>query len=220
VTKWLARLRPDPLKRLHLDLGASGRELTAGARSSVPEATKVERARVDAVVRAVADDAAEDLTPPWEVAVRRASVSRLEDLNDSLDRAVGGTDLGVGRTPVWWKLVRVVQWVLFLAALAGGIWLGGLAVMGYLQLPEPSTPEYLGLPVPTLMLLGGVVVGILVALLSRLFAKLGAGRRARSADRRLREAIAEVTDELVIGPIEAEIEAYRTTREGLAAALR
>ena len=220
VTKWVARLRPDPLKRLHLDLGPRGKELVGGARSSVPEATQVERARVDTVVRAVADDAAADLTPAWATAIRHASVSRLDDLNDALDRAVGSTDLGVARTPVWWKLVRMLQWLLFFVAVAGGLWLAGLAVMGYLQLPEPSTPDYLGLPVPTLMLLGGVVAGVLVAVLSRLFSAMGARRRARSADRRLRAAIAEVTEELVIEPIETEIEAYRRARDGLAAALR
>ena len=56
--------------------------------------------------------------------------------------------------------------------------------------------------------------------LSRLFSAMGARRRARSADRRLRAAIAEVTEELVIEPIETEIEAYRRARDGLAAALR
>jgi hypothetical protein len=70
------------------------------------------------------------------------------------------------------------------------------------------------------MLLGGVVAGVLVSLLSRLFSALGARRRARSADRRLRAAIAEVTEELVIDPIEAELAAYRRARDGLADALR
>ena len=220
ITKWASRLRPDPLKRLHLDLGPGGKELTAGARASIPEATQVERARVDTVVRAVADDAAEGLAQPWATAVRHASVSRLDDLNDALDRAVGSTDLGVARTPLWWKLVRVLQWLLFFAAVAGGLWLAGLAVMGYLQLPEPTTPKVAGVPVPTSMLLVGVVAGVLVALLSRLFTSLGATRRARSADRRLRAAIGEVTEELVIAPIESELDAYRRTRDGLAAALR
>jgi GTPase Era involved in 16S rRNA processing len=220
VTKWVARLRPDPLKRLHLDLGPRGKELTGEARSSVPEASQIQRARVDTAVRAVADDAAADLTHPWASAVRHASVSRLDDLNDALDRAVAGTDLGVGRTPAWWKVVRVLQWVLFFVAVAGGLWLAGLAVMGYLQLPEPTTPDYRGLPVPTLMLLGGVLAGVLVALLSRLLVSVGARRKARSADRRLRAAIGEVTDELVIEPIEAEVDAYRRARDGLAAALR
>jgi GTPase Era involved in 16S rRNA processing len=220
VTKWVARLRPDPLKRLHLDLGPRGKELTGEARSSVPEASQIQRARVDTAVRAVADDAAADLTHPWASAVRHASVSRLDDLNDALDRAVAGTDLGVGRTPAWWKVVRVLQWVLFFVAVAGGLWLAGLAVMGYLQLPEPTTPDYRGLPVPTLMLLGGVLAGVLVALFSRLLVSVGARRKARSADRRLRGAIGEVTDELVIEPIEAELDAYRRARDGLATALR
>ncbi len=220
VTKWLARLRPDPLKRLHLDLGPRGKELTGGARASVPEPSKVQRARVDTAVRAVADDASADLTPPWAAAVRRASVSRFDDLGDGLDKAVGGTDLGVARTPIWWQVVRVLQWVLFLTAVAGGLWLLGIGVFGYLQLPEPPTPDYRGLPVPTLMLLGGILLGVLLALLSRLFTHLAARRKARSADRRLRAAIAEVTEELVIEPIEAEIDAYRSTRDGLATALR
>jgi GTP-binding protein EngB required for normal cell division len=220
VTSWLSRFKPDPLRRLHLNLGTSGKDLTASARASVPEATPVQRARVDTAVRAVAEDVGAELSPPWADAVRRASVSRLPDLNDALDKAVASTDLGVSRTPAWWGLVRVLQWVLILTALAGGLWLVGLAAMGYLQLPEPSTPKYRGFPVPTLLLLGGVLAGILLGLLCRLVVGLSARRKARSADRRLRSAIREVTERLVITPVEAEIEAYRTTRSGLAAALR
>ncbi|MDQ3616948.1 MAG: 50S ribosome-binding GTPase [Actinomycetota bacterium] len=218
LTSWLSKLKPDPLKRLHLDLGASGKELTAGARASVPQASQVQRARVDTAVRAVADDVSADLSRPWAAAVRRASVSRLPDLSDALDKAVSGTDLGVSRTPLWWRTVRLLQWLLFLTAVAGGLWLGVLAVMGYLQLPALETPDYRGLPVPTIMLGGGVVVGILLALLSRLLAGIGARSRARSADRRLRAAIGEVTDRLVIEPVEAEVAAYRVTRDALAIA--
>ncbi len=220
VTAWLSRLKPDPLKRLHLDLGPRGKELTAGSRASVPEASRVQRARVDTAVRAVADDVSAELARPWATAVRRASVSRLPDLNDALDKAVSSTDLGVSRRPLWWKLVRVLQWTLILSALAGGLWLGALAVMGYLQLPTPQTPDFRGFPVPTLMLVGGVLVGVLLALVSRVLAGLGARARARSADRRLRSAIAEVTERLVVEPVEAELDAYRSTRDGLAAALK
>jgi GTP-binding protein EngB required for normal cell division len=220
VTAWLTKLKPDPLRRLHLDLGGHGKELTGTARASVPEATLVQRARVDAAVRGLSGDVGEQLSPPWADAVRRASVSRLPDLNDALDKAVTSTDLGVSRTPAWWRVVRVLQWVLVLTALAGGLWLAGLAVMGYLQMPAPDTPRYRGFPLPTLMLLGGVLAGILLALLCRLVVRLSARRKARSADRRLRSAIGEVTERLVIEPVEAEIEAYRATRAGLTAALR
>ena len=220
VTSWLSKLKPDPLRRLHLDLGAEHTQLTAGARASLPQVSQVQRARVDTAVRELADDASTELTRPWVAAVRQASVSRLPDLNDALDKAVSGTDLGVGRTPIWWRLVRVLQWVLILTALVGGLWLAGLAVFGYLQMPAPETPDYQGFPLPTLMLLGGVAAGILLGLVCRVLTGLSARAKARSADRRLRAAIAEVTERLVIEPIEAEMAAYRSVRDGLAAALK
>ncbi len=220
LTAWLSRLKPDPLRRLHLDLGARGKELTASARASVPEATQVQRARVDTAVRSLSDDVGAQLSPPWAAAVRRASTSRLGDLNDGLDRAVTATDLGVSRTPVWWKVVRLLQRLLVVLAVAGGLWLAALAVMGYLQMPSPDTVAYRGVPLPTLMLLGGVGAGVLLALLAKLVVRLSARAKARSADRRLRGAIEEVAERLVLEPVEAEVEAYRATRAGLEAALR
>ncbi len=52
VTKVFSVFRPDPLKKLNLDLGAAGKHLSGRAATSVPEPTQVERARVDAEVRA------------------------------------------------------------------------------------------------------------------------------------------------------------------------
>ncbi len=219
VTAWLGRLKPDPLRRLHLDLGSSSKELTGRSRASIPEASPVQRARVDTAVRGVADGVARHLAPSWGSAVRRASVSRFDDLNDALDRAVTGTDLGVARTPVWWRLVQVLQWVIMLAALVGGLWLGVLAVMGYLQLPVPDASTYGGVPLPTVLLLGGLVAGIVLGLLCKVLVGLSARAKGRSVDRRLRAGISEVTDELVIAPIEAELAAYRSVRDGLATAL-
>ncbi|WP_310964257.1 GTPase [Nocardioides terrisoli] len=219
VTAWLSRLRPDPLKRLHLDLSASQRDLVAATRSSLPSADSIQRARVDSALRDLADSVSRPLSVPWSQAVRRASVSRSGDLNDRLDRAVTSTELGVGGLPAWCRVVRLAQWVLLLAALCGGGWLLALAVMGYLKVPQPDTPRYAGLPLPTLLLVGGVVLGVLLALLGRVLVGLGARARARKAERRLRTAVAEVTEELVAAPIEAELDAYRRTREGLDRAL-
>lgn len=219
VTSWLSRLKPDPLKRLHLNLGTSGRHLTGTARTSVPEPTQVQRARVDTEIRALADEVSSGLGKPWVGAVRRASSSRLDDLHDRLDRALGATDLGAARLPWWAGAVRVLQWSLILAALAGAVWLGSLAVMGYLLVPAPATPDIGGIPWPTLMLLGGVGLGILLALGSRVLVGLTARARSRSADRRLRAAIREVAQELVIAPVEAELTAHRDVRAGLDRAL-
>jgi len=220
VTAWLARLRPDPLKRLHLDLGREGRALTRTSRTSVPAATKVQRARVDAAVRAVADDVGSLLTRPWQDAVRRASVSHLDDISDRLDQTLAGTDLGVARLPWWAGLVRVLQWTLILAALGGAAWLGSLAVMGYLRVPQPSPPSVLGIPVPTLMLIGGVGLGILLALFCRVLVSFTARARARSVDRRLRTGIRGVVTHMVMKPIDDELDAYNKVRHGLNDALR
>jgi GTPase Era involved in 16S rRNA processing len=220
VTAWLSRLKPDPLKRLHLDLGAAGKQLTGRSRTSMPEPTQVQRARVDSEVRALADDVSGGLSRPWADAVRRASVSRLPDLGDRLDGALARTELGADRMPVWAGAVRLLQWVLILAAAAGAVWLGALAVMGYLQMPEPSTPRVIGLPLPTLLLLGGMVLGVVLAVLCRFLVGLTARRRARVADQRLREAVRVVSQELVIAPVEAELQAYTTVRNGLAKALK
>jgi GTPase Era involved in 16S rRNA processing len=220
LVAWVSKLRPDPLKRMHLDLGSEGKQLTGRARTSVPQPTQVQRARVDTEVRALAEEAADGLAHPWEVSIRHASVSRLDDLNDRLDAALGSTDLGVAKVPVWARLVRVLQWLLILTALAGGVWLALLALQSYLQLPDLQTPQLGELPVPTLLLVGGVAVGVLLALVCRFLVAATARRRARRADARLRSAINEVSHELVIEPIQAELAAYRIAREGLDVALK
>lgn len=220
VTAWFSRLRPDPLKRLHLDLGASGKELTGTARTSVPQATGVQRARIDSEVRALADQVGEGMAPSWASAVRAASVSRLPDLNDRLDRAVAATDLGAARIPVWAGLVRVLQYVLILSAIVGAGWLALLALGSYARLPEPPTPEVGAFPVPTLLLIGGILLGLLLALVCRWLVSMTARSRARTADKRLRDAISEVSAEVVVEPIQAELASYAAVRDGLAAALK
>ena len=112
--------------------------------------------------------------------------------------------------------MRVLQWLLILSALGGAVWLAALAVMAYLQLPEPTTPDVRGIPVPTLMLVGGVLLGVLLAL-----AVPGPGvpdrpsAARRAVDRRLRTAISTVSQELVVAPIEVELAAYARARAGL-----
>ena len=215
LTKWVSRLRPDPLRRLHLDRGSSGKDLVAAARSSMPVTDQVQQARVETTVRDLCDEVSVGLAQPWARSVRRASTSRFADLGDRLDQVVTTTDLGVSGTPLWCRAVRALQWVLFLVALTGGLWLAALAGSAYLQLATPGTPDYRGFPVPTMMLVLGVVAGIGLALLSRVFISVGSKSRAKRADKRLRAGVATVAEELVISPVAAELSAHRQTWEGL-----
>ncbi len=214
LVSWVGRLRPDPLKKLQLDLGGSAKALR-GAESAVPGTTSVQRARVDSEVRALADDTTQGLGRPWADAVRRASVQRLPEIGDRLDDALRGVDLQASRIPVWAGVVRVLQWVLVVAALLGAAWTVATALSGTLD----DTPVYAGVALPLILLLGGVGLGVLLALVCRGLVAGTARRRASVADTRLREAVGAVAHELVVSPVEAELEAYTRARGGLSKAL-
>ena len=208
---WLRRLRPDPLRRL--GLGDAARE---DVRTSLPRPTPVQRAQLDSALRSLAGDAAAGLPEPWPSLARRAALAHEAELGDRLDRAIAGAELRL-RPPRWWTPVRWAQRLLALLALAGALWLVLLAGLGYLQLGDAlPTPELAGVAVPTLLLAGGLAGGLLLALLARLVNRLGARRRAARARRALDARILAVAEELVIAPLEAELEA----RDALAKALR
>ncbi|MDH2415039.1 YfjP family GTPase [Nocardioides sp. CER19] len=217
LVSWVSRFKADPLKRLHLDLGSAGKELTGRARTSMPTATAVQRARVDSEVRALADDASTGLGQSWQESIRQASVSRVDDLNDRLDAALGDTDLGVARLPVWAGLVRVLQWLLILAAVGGGVWT--LAALASGTLDDSSTPHVGGISLPIIVCLGGVLLGVVLALVCRILVAGTARTRAARADHRLRSAVSGVAQELVVAPVEQELAAYSTVRAGLDRAL-
>ncbi|MEO3809435.1 GTPase [Sphaerisporangium sp. B11E5] len=208
VTRWLRRLRPDPLRRLRLG-GPPGERTPL---TSIPRADTVQRSRMDLAVRDAGAAASAALAEPWATAVRHSARSRSDELADRLDRAVATTTAGAGRRPRWWRAVGVLQWLLFAAMLAGALWLAGLFFLDYLRLPELPTPTVGRLPLPTAVLAGSALAGLLVALLSRLAAALGARRRARKTRRALTRAIETVARELVLTPTQAELtRAHRFT---------
>ncbi|WP_213454786.1 GTPase [Rhizomonospora bruguierae] len=218
LLRWLGRLRPDPLRRLHLQEGGeAGAPLPV---TSVPDPDEAQRAAVGLAVRGVAAQAARDLPVPWPAAVTAAARSRLDDVPDALDRAVAGTDLGVHRTPVWWRVAGVIQWLATLAAVVGLGWLVAGYVVRALGLPALQNPKVGLTPVPTLLLLGGLLLGVLAALLVRPLVSWGARRAARRAEARLRAAVTEVARECVVAPVREVLHAYADARELLTAAGR
>lgn len=216
LVSWVSALKPDPLKRLQLDLGAEGKVLAGQGRSSAPEATSVQRARVDSEVRALADETGSGLGTPWQESIRSASVSRIGELNDRIDAALGRVDLGASKLPVWAGLVRVVQWLLVIAAVGGAVWTIAAAVSGSLG----DTTKVAGVALPVAILIAAVVLGIVLALVCRILVSRTAKTRAATADERLRSAVAEVSDALVVEPVQAELSAYARFRDGVTKALK
>jgi GTP-binding protein EngB required for normal cell division len=214
-TRWVRRLRSDPLRRLHLKAEDKRDVRSALVRSSVPEPTPVQRAKVDTALRRVCDAVAADLPAPWQRSVRAAAVGHSGDVRDRLDQAVVGTELGVDRVPVWWRAGATVQWALAAAAVVGGVWLLALGVGSYLRLPDPPTPDVAGVAVPTILLIGGLLLGLLLAAAGRLLVRGGAVMRRKRAESRLREAIERVADELMLRPLEAELDRHAQARQAL-----
>ncbi len=209
-TRWLARLRPSRARRLHLPEAPN--ELV---RTALPGPSPVQRARVDIAVATLCDHVTADLPAPWPTLVRGVATASREELPDQLDRAVAGVDLGLGRRPRWWTPAGAVQVLLAAAALVGAGWLVLLAVLAWLRLPAPPLPTVGELPVPTALLLGGVLLGLLLALLSGRVNAFGARRRAARVRRRLAARVREVADKAVLGPVAEEL----SVRARLTAAL-
>jgi hypothetical protein len=209
VVRWTRRLRPDPLERLHLaqDSARVGRAQDAGdgaavARTSLPPAGAVQRAGVTRAVRAAREAAGDGLSQAWRDELRRTVEVSEERLADRLDRAVAGTDLGSERTPLWQRGVGGLQWLLTLVALAGALWLLALVALGFFQLDEVvPLPRVEGIPLPTLLLVGGLLAGALLALVARPLVGLRARRRARRAEQRLYAAVDVVAQEEVLAPM-------------------
>jgi GTP-binding protein EngB required for normal cell division len=224
VLAWIAKFKPDPLRRLHLDRLGVGRrhkeiDPSGVGRTSLPATSGVQKARVDTAVRTLADEAAHGLTRGWADEIKQAARSSEDALPDRVDRAIAGTDLDLAQHRRWWQLVRVLQWLLVATVIVGLGWLGLAFLLAYLQLPPLPKVTWWGLPAPTVLAIGGILAGLLLAGLARIFVEVGARRRTAKAGQSLRAAIARVTGELVIDPVKAEQDRYEKVRLALERAL-
>ena len=171
--------------------------------------------RSDARTRA---GAAGELPPPWPGLARTAATRREDEVVDRLDQAVAGADLHVSR-PRWWRLAGLAQSGLALVTLAGLLWLVALAVLSWLRVDDVlPLPDVRDVPLPTLLLLGGALAGLLLAGLSGLVNRVSASRRGRAAGRSLRKRVDAVAAEYVLRPVEQELETHGRLCEELARA--
>jgi GTP-binding protein EngB required for normal cell division len=213
LVRWLRRLRPDPMRRLRLP--EEPQELS---RTSLPGPTPVATARVESAARALADDATAGLPDPWPGRVREVALAAVDDVDDALDRAVAGAELPL-RRPRWWRAADAAQRAAAAIALAGLAWLLVLVGLGFLRLDDVvPLPDVEGVPVPTALLLGGIALGLLLALVARIANRASARRRARSAERILRRRVADVAEARVLEPIGRELDVHEAFCRALRAA--
>jgi hypothetical protein len=225
LVSWINRLRPDPLKVLHMGrLDASSADSSGGNDGSAPrEGGRTDqgarKARVDTALRTLANDVSVGLPVGWARAVRQASLSHTDTLAAELDEAVVSTDLGVRRPAAWWRAVRVLQWVLIAGAGVGLLWLLLRPLLGFFEIPEPPIVRLRALPLPTVLVFGCLILGIVVGLLARLGVEWSAKRRALSAQSALERQIDVVAARCAVDPVNQELARYSAFVAAVARAL-
>lgn len=227
--RWTKGFAADPLRRLRLDQTGGRPPIPVDiqrsdvravlGRSSIPAPSVSTVSAVDVATRGFVRIAAEGLPVRWTQAVEDAVDRGDGALSDALDQAVVSTSLRA-RRPFWWLFVNVVQWTLGLVAVAGLVWLAVLWAVGLFGFPRPDTATVGIVPLPALLLVGGLVLGLALGGLARWWARVGARHRKNVVAKRLAAAVAIVGDERVVRPVAEVLGRHRETRGHLDEALR
>lgn len=207
LTSWVLRLRADPLTRLGLGPKRRG-ENPDLHRTSLPQLSSGARARVSLAVREYADAAATGLAESWRSGVRATADRGITSLPDRLDLAIARTALPASRS-WWWAIFTVLQWAVLIAGLVGVGWLLAAALLPVIGMPRLEIPTVEGWAVPTLLIAGAVLAGILLGLLGAALGALTAASRRRRARKLLLASVAEVVQETIVAPIAADLDRAR-----------
>jgi hypothetical protein len=165
-------------------------------------------ARASLAVRGYAEASAAGLSEEWLAPVRRAADDALAGLPDALDQAVARAPLPA-KGSWWWIPVAVLQWLSVALALAGVVWLLGLAWLPTIGIVPPAVPAVEGWPVTTLLVVGGVLLGIVLGLAFAGISALVAASRRRRARAAILAEVRDVARERVVASVAAEVDRAR-----------
>ena len=175
-------------------------------------ASTVARSEIDTALRNLAESTASDLGAPWPPALRETAARRGDDLASRLTATTQATAREATARPRWWTPIAWLQRAALAAAVAGALWLLVVAALGgFLQFDtEPlliETPRFEWMPVPSAMVLGGLLLGALLALIIRIPVAAAAKRRGMRVRGQMLDRIGEVVDETVIADLDRVLEA-------------
>jgi GTP-binding protein EngB required for normal cell division len=209
--RWVRRLKSDPLARIGLgsrsapDTGDSTTvESTISVRRTAIVADPVASGQLGESLRLLERETTANLPDAPRNSVSRTLKTAESELRNSLDRAAGSTNLHID-APRWWSVAGAVQTMATLSAVVGLAWLAVLFVLAWFRVPDPPMPRIGSWPLPTLLALGGLALGFLVAVAGRRFAAIGAQRRAKRARADLATEVGRVVQSVVVEPVNAEL---------------
>ena len=234
LTRWMSRLKADPLRRLHLGqqeetkstskaeksagmLGSDSENAPELVASSLPPLSAAQKAGMANAVRQYSKQMAARIDEPWKRSMKEAALSREAELPELLERDMVRIDYGLGRTRAPWVIFNALQWIALLSALVGVGWLTLISGMAYLQiqLPPAPTPEGSPVPLPTLLLLLGILLGIASAGVGRLLTTMGSRYYARKLRGRLQTGVEKAVQSCVVAPVQQEAKRLNAYRKAL-----
>lgn len=188
MTRWLRRFRKSPIN-----------ELPTLANS--PTMTS----QVHSVLRDYGDAMSTDLGGTWRQAVRGSATDEAEAIIGRLDRVGAQAFRSTHDRPRWWTVAAAAQWAAAVTAVAGLVWLLLLVLVdNFLRIDVSAiTPDYRGAPLPTWLLLGGLIGGLILTNLLRIPLAIGAKRRARAVRSEVEEQVATIAGETAIASVRA-----------------
>ncbi|GLW24081.1 hypothetical protein Mame01_41240 [Microbispora amethystogenes] len=215
--RWAARVRPDPIKSLRL--GAVKDDIRGLVGSSIT----AQPAEVDNAVTALSDGLTAGMPEQWRDGVRQAARSRSGELPGALSAELSEVAPPLDRVPGWWWLLKIWQYLLVIMFAAGLAWAGAILAYGVFGAGRPPA-EALGdvdlLPWVGLMMISVLGLGLFSALASRNFVVLGAGRERDRLERDMRRRVDLLAQDMVIQPVERELNRYNEFFGAMAATRR
>jgi hypothetical protein len=204
------------VRKLHL--GALRGEL----RSIAASAAKGQQSDIDNAITAFAEEVATPLPPPWSGTVKAAARSRAGQIQSALGVAVRESMPEQDRVVGWWRLIRLWQWVLVAAALAGLVWIGLIVAFGVFHAQRPAPSSLVGqvslIPWIGVMIAAMLLLGWLTASGCSNMVMLAAERERERAEQQMRSRVDAVARELVLMPAGVELVEYERFRTELAGA--
>ncbi|GAA2599666.1 ABC transporter [Actinomadura fulvescens] len=214
VSALITRLRSDPLRRMRLT------ELRDELRGAFTGPIGAQQGDVDTALQGVTDGVAAELPAPWARSVRAAARSQAAELPEALGDALKDALPSFNQVPRWWWLVKTWQYFLVLVSILGVAWIGLLIAYGLFEVGDAPTGlvgEAGLIPYVAILVVCTLGMGALTASACRNMVALQSAKHGERMEQHMRERIAVVAEEKVLGPVSAELDTYAQFRDNVEA---
>lgn len=200
LTSWVSRLRPDPLRRLRVE---GNKDFPV--RTSLPPMSAVNQAVLSTAVREYSAGLGGGLPPAWREELTSVTRQAVTGLPDALDRKVGSIPYRA-EPSWWWGAANALQWVAALVTLVGVGWYLVAWASAALGLPIIHITKFEGWPVPGMLVVFGLLLGLVLGMLFTLWGRAVARLRRRAAQKALTRQVEVAVQETIAAPLAAVME--------------